>query len=308
MPAAPQRRFTRYALGVLAYTGLVILWGAWVRISTSGAGCGEDWPLCHGTVLPPLDSAHTLIELSHRLSSGVLALLVLGLVGWALQAFPRGHLARRGAWLSLVLLITESLLGAGLVIFGLVEDDASLSRAVAMALHFLNTSLLAGALLITAYWSTSDHGWRTRLGAALPALLALAALLFIGMTGTLMALGDTVPTAALHAIGAQGHYLLQLRAVHPTTALLLASVLGGGAVFSIRRGGPRLRAPSITLLATLSASLLLGVADAALHAPGWIQVLHLTAAIGAWAATVWLTASLRYRPNTADATPSRKAA
>ncbi len=301
--------FTRYAMGVLGYTVLVILWGAWVRISYSGAGCGEDWPLCHGTVLPDLSSGHTVVELSHRLTSGVLVLLVIAMLVWAVRAFPKGHLVRRGAWLSLVLLITESLLGAGLVIFGLVEDDASVSRAIAMAIHFLNTSLLSGAILLTAYWSHGEDGWQTRLGAAVPALLSVVALLLIGVSGTIMALGDTVPEAALAAVGAEGHYLVQLRAVHPLTALLLASFLGAGAVFSIRRGGPRMKAPGASLLAFLCASLILGVLDAALQAPAWAQVIHLVAAIGAWLSTAWLAASLRYRPLAgADAVAPRKAA
>ncbi len=288
--------FTRYGIGVVAYTLLVILWGAWVRISTSGAGCGEDWPLCHGSVVPDIESTHTIVELSHRLSSGVLVLLVIGLVVWAVRAYPRGHMARWGAWASMVLLITESLLGAGLVIFGLVEDDASVSRAVAMALHFLNTSLLSGALAMTAWWGSKPHGWRVRLGSGLPALAALAGLLLIGMTGTIMALGDTVPSAALQAVGAEGHYLLQLRAVHPATAVLLACLLGAGATYALRKGTHAMRAPAVALVVALTASLLLGGVDAALQAPGWAQILHLSAAVAAWLSTVLLTGSLRYRP------------
>jgi len=54
--------FAKAAWGVLAYSILVILWGAYVRISFSGDGCGDHWPLCHGEVIPTAPSVKTLIE------------------------------------------------------------------------------------------------------------------------------------------------------------------------------------------------------------------------------------------------------
>ena len=62
--------FTRFAWAVLAYNVLVILWGALVRATGAGAGCGSHWPLCNGVVLPRSPTAATLIELTHRLTSG----------------------------------------------------------------------------------------------------------------------------------------------------------------------------------------------------------------------------------------------
>src|SRR4030067_3427907 len=105
--------FAKYAWGVLVYNLAVILWGAFVRATGSGAGCGNHWPLCNGVVIPRSPQTETLIEFFHRLSSGLALLLVVGLLVWALRAYPKGHLVRRGARLSMFFLITEALVGAG---------------------------------------------------------------------------------------------------------------------------------------------------------------------------------------------------
>src|SRR5829696_8162535 len=113
-------RFAIYAWAVLAYNLLVILWGAYVRATGSGAGCGSHWPLCNGEVVPRAAAAQTLIEFTHRATSGLALLAVVALVAWVFQAFPRRHPARKGAASSLVLILTEAAVGAGLVLFELV--------------------------------------------------------------------------------------------------------------------------------------------------------------------------------------------
>src|SRR5688572_24074705 len=97
----PQRRFARFAGVLLVYLLLVILFGAWVRITGSGAGCGDHWPTCHGELVPRSPSQQTLIEYTHRISSGALGLLSLLLPLWAWRTFPAGHVVR---WCSLATL------------------------------------------------------------------------------------------------------------------------------------------------------------------------------------------------------------
>ena len=87
--ARPRSGFAAYAWAVLGFNLLVILWGAFVRATGSGAGCGSHWPLCNGEVLPRAPALATLIEFSHRLTSGVALLLVIGLVVGAWRGFPR---------------------------------------------------------------------------------------------------------------------------------------------------------------------------------------------------------------------------
>src|SRR5512133_3410826 len=125
-----QLRFSRFAWAVLAYNIFVVLFGAFVRASGSGAGCGQHWPLCNGVILPQPQRIQTVIEFTHRLTSGLTLILVALLVVWAWRAFPRGSLLRKSSATALFFTITEALVGAGLVLFQLVEQNDSVYRAV----------------------------------------------------------------------------------------------------------------------------------------------------------------------------------
>src|SRR5512139_2354559 len=117
-------RFAKYAWGDLAYNVLVVLWGAYVRATGSGAGCGSHWPLCNGVVVPRAPQVETMIEFSHRLTSGLSLVLIAVLVVWGFRVYNRGHRVRKALVASGVLIITEALIGAGLVLFGWVAKDA----------------------------------------------------------------------------------------------------------------------------------------------------------------------------------------
>src|SRR6266540_6286398 len=106
-------RFAKYAWFALAFNLLVIVWGAFVRASGSGAGCGSHWPLCNGEVVPVNPSIERVIEFTHRGMSGVALLLVLGMVIWAFRAYPPGRV-RRGAVASMIFILIEALIGAAL--------------------------------------------------------------------------------------------------------------------------------------------------------------------------------------------------
>src|ERR671937_2450642 len=149
------RPFRRFAWGVLIYNVAVIAWGALVRATGSGAGCGQHWPMCNGQVVPISPAMETAIEFTHRATSGIALVLVAALVVCARRAFPRGHAARRAAGFSALFIVTEALLGAGLVLFGWVAKDASAGRGFAMALHLANTFLLLASLALTAGFSRS---------------------------------------------------------------------------------------------------------------------------------------------------------
>ncbi|HYG66947.1 MAG TPA: COX15/CtaA family protein, partial [Anaeromyxobacteraceae bacterium] len=197
------RAFSRFAWSVLAYNLLVVAWGAYVRATGSGAGCGRHWPMCNGEVLPRAASVETAIEFTHRVTSGLALVLVVALVAWAFRAFGAGHAVRRGAVWSLVLMLVEALLGAGLVLFGWVAKDESIARGWVMALHLANTFLLLGAIGLTAWWSGAPGGIRLRGRGSLAALLgaALAATMLAGVSGAIAALGDTLFPATSFAAG-----------------------------------------------------------------------------------------------------------
>src|SRR5579862_2594638 len=181
----------RFAWGVLGYNVAVILWGAAVRATGSGAGCGDHWPLCNGSVIQHYPTAATLIEFAHRASSGVALVAVIGLLVWTFRAMPRRHLARTAAIASLVLTLNEALLGALLVLLGKVAHDQSSSRAVYLALHLTNTLLLLAALALTAHFLSRKQGFMhgsVELRAPGVVFVGLIAVIIVGVSGSLAAL------------------------------------------------------------------------------------------------------------------------
>jgi heme a synthase len=298
--AIPVKRTSRwvgsFAWGVVGYNILVILWGAVVRATGSGAGCGDRWPLCNGDFFPHHPRLATVIEYAHRSMTGVCTFLVVALVVWAFHATGKGHRARKAAVASAVLLVTEALLGAVLVLGGYVERNISTARVVMQSVHFTNTMLLLAALSLTAWW-LSDTKWlqvasyRSERSLVWPAWIALVATILVGATGSLAALADTLfPSPSLQAalasdFAGSSPLLVRMRWMHPAAAVAgLCCVLW--VVLQVR-----------SRLGWLVASLLmlqfvLGAGDVLLLAPVWMQILHLLGADLYWIALVALVAEV----------------
>jgi heme A synthase len=292
--------FPIYALVVLGVNLFVILWGAVVRASGSGAGCGEHWPLCNGEILPQSPATATLIEFTHRVTSGIALILVIALFWWSRRAFPPGHRARTGALWSLVFIGSEALVGAGLVLFHLVGDDASPLRAIYLSVHLLNTFLLLAALSLTAHWATHEAPWQRPGSGAAPWLLGagLLAVLIVGMSGAVTALGDTLfPSASLAAgfredASPTAHFLVRLRVLHPVLALLTGLYLSV-MVWQVWRLRPAaVEAPWGRWLTTLVLlQLAVGLSNLLLRAPTPVQLAHLFVADLLWLTLVLFTAT-----------------
>ena len=155
-------RLARFAWLVLGWNVAVILWGAFVRATGSGAGCGAHWPLCNGEVVPRAPALETMIEFTHRATSGVALLLVFALCLWVFREKPKGHPARRAAAASVFFILTEAAVGAGLVLFQLVGANDSVARAIFMAGHLANTFVLLACLTLAAHWCATDAPLRPR--------------------------------------------------------------------------------------------------------------------------------------------------
>jgi len=289
-------RLARFAWFVLAYNIGVILWGAYVRASGSGAGCGSHWPLCNGEILPRSPTVGTLIEFSHRVTSGLALVLVIVLLAWTRRRSRPGDPARTGAWWTVVFMVTEALVGAGLVLFRLVADNATMARAMFMAVHLVNTFLLIASLTLTAYWLSGGPAMAVtrRLRAGLLALAAIGILL-IGTSGAVAALGDTLfPSTSIGAglsadFSATSHLLIRLRVLHPALAIGIGLAVLGGA---LRLGGID---PTLTSRARLVAGLIVvqlaaGLINVVRLAPVWLQMVHLLLADAVWIAFVLLAA------------------
>lgn len=296
-------RVARFAWLTLVYNIAVILWGAYVRASGSGAGCGEHWPLCNGVVIPRDPGLATVIEFSHRLTSGLALIAVVVLLIWVRRVCAPGHPARRGAAWTVFFMLTEAAVGAGLVLFQLVADNASMARALFMAVHLLNTFVLVAWLTLTAWWLSGGAAvsLRGRSGAGAALAAGAIGLLLVGSSGAVAALGDTLfPDRSLsEALAADlsptSHLLIRLRVLHPTFAVVTAIALLFGAPRLARPMGEPARrfARAVVLLSGLQ--LVIGAVNVILLAPVWMQLLHLLFADLVWIAFILLGATVLAR-------------
>ncbi len=293
--------FSRFALGVLAYNLLVIAWGAFVRATGSGAGCGAHWPLCDGEIVPRAPSLARMIEFSHRASSGVALVAVVALAIVAFRARSKGDAARFWATLSVVFIFTEALVGAGLVLFELVAHDASMKRALSIVLHLSNTFILLACLTLTVRAATGAPRLRLSRQGVAPWLVApvLLAVLFLGMSGAVAALGDTLFPAKSLADGfrqdlaATAHLFVKLRALHPMIATFTgALVVALASLAPVVRRDAHVARGSKLVFGMFAAQFLLGLVNVALLAPVWMQLAHLLVADGVWIALVLLAAAM----------------
>ena len=301
------RAFERFAWVVLAVAVLVIVWGAVVRATGSGAGCGQHWPLCNGEVIPLAPTIATFIEFGHRVSSGLIVILSVALAVAALRTFPRAHHARRAAGLALVFVGVEAAIGAGIVLLQLVAHNASGLRAGYVGLHLVNTMFLTGALTATA-WSARPRttGWpearRRRWARWLT--IGLVAVLVVAAAGAVVALGDTLfpqPTLAAGLAAdfdPASHALTRLRVWHPVLAVVTSAYL----IWVISRSDaldePTVRRPARLALALIAGQVGLGVVNLIALAPLALQMAHLFVSNALWVVLVWiwLTVSVRALP------------
>ena len=294
------RALGAFAWATLAYNVTVILWGAYVRVTGSGAGCGNHWPLCNGEVIPRSQHIQTLIEFTHRVTSGIALLMVVCLWIWTRLAMPRKHPARYAGTTAAVLIINEALLGASLVLFAHVAQDQSMARAVSLSLHSANTMLLLAAIALTAFWTwkpSSSLSLHRRCGRGATRMGALLLMLLLaGATGAVAALGDTLfPATSLTSSLAQdfssnSHYLLRLRILHPAIALLAALFLAWAVAAVWRSPNRTLQCLAVIAGIVLCLQVTLGALNVVLLAPMWLQMAHLFVADVLWITLVLLAA------------------
>lgn len=292
--------FARFVIG---YVIFVIVWGAFVRATGSGAGCGSHWPLCNGEVLPTDPRWQTMVEFFHRLTSGLSLILVAALAWRTIRARPSALLRKAAIW-SVVFILLEAAIGAGLVLLELVHLDRSMMRVISIALHLVNTSLLMAALAAVA------HGDRlTRLlPAHLPTRRIVTAFsltfLLLGATGAIAALGDTLfrhdtlveGIAAEQSLGR--HWLIPLRIYHPPIAVIWGGLLIAWA--GQFRHHPLLGRPFWVIAGLIGTNFALGLLNIGFMAPVVLQLLHLLVANLLWVTWIYFALELARtdaRPN-----------
>jgi heme A synthase len=296
-----QRRFALYAWNVLGYNLAVILWGAYVRATGSGAGCGNDWPRCNGRMTLGSPTTATLIEFTHRAMTVLDLALVVALLVWAFRAFGPRHRVTLGAALANLFLLSEALIGAALVLLDHVARNASVNRAYSLSTHLINTLTLLACLALTAWWAGGRAAGRPRGPGAWVAAASLGFFMLLGVSGAIAALGDTLfPVRTLAQGFAQdfnpaASVFLRLRLWHPVLAACVTLWLAlYGTLGIARRPDLRLGAGVVMTLAGLQLSV--GMLNLFLHAPIWLQLAHLFVADLLWISLVLLCAKLLSAP------------
>lgn len=297
------RSVARFAWLVVAYNIAVTLWGAYVRATGSGAGCGSRWPLCNGQLLPSVAQSQTLIEFTHRVSTALSLVLVFALVVWSWRKTSEGDWARRAVVCSAILLLNEALLGALLVLLDYVGVDKSAGHAIFLCLHFGNTLLLLAALTLTAKWLSSGGRfvWVRKPRKLIVIGIGLAAVMATGMTGSLAALADTIfPTESLRSsllqdFSATSHFLLRLRLLHPIAAVV-GAIYVMWVVMKFSRKVDRSEWMMPAIGTTFALQIGLGALNIFLLAPVWLQMAHLLVADVLWILLVFSSAELCLGP------------
>jgi cytochrome c oxidase assembly protein subunit 15 len=286
------RGAARLAWITLGFFILVVLWGAVVRATGSGAGCGANWPLCNGDFVPHHPHIATIIEFTHRSTSGICTMLLVALGIYTFRVTPKKHRARTAVLWAGLLLITEAALGALLVLRHYVEDNISIGRVIAQSVHLTNTMLFMGALTLTAWYLRERDPIETEKGSRGPAIAAIVATLIVSATGSLAALADTLfPSPSLRAgllsdFAASSPVLVRMRWVHPASALI-----GLACVLLLVRALPAGARIGRIMMGLIAMQVVLGVVDVLLLAPIWMQVLHLLGADLYWIALVIMAAA-----------------
>jgi cytochrome c oxidase assembly protein subunit 15 len=303
------KRFAAYAWFVLAWNVVVILWGVFLRASKSGDGCGQHWLTCGGEVIPSAPELKTLIEYSHRITSFLAFVAVLVLVVWTFRKFKKGSPIRKTALLSFVFVITEALVGAGLVLTGNTAETLTAARPFWMAGHLINTFILLAFLTLTARYASGgapltfqvDKKYLLAIG------VGVAAVLVVGITGSIAALSTMLfPSATLTEgvakdLSSASNMLVRLRLLHPITAILTSVFL----VFltgwlAKEKDQPAVKRWSNVLALLVLAQVVFGAATLLLLAPIIMQLGHLLLADAIWISYVLLAANFLSTENAID--------
>jgi heme a synthase len=290
----------RFAWTALYWNLAVVLWGAYVRATGSGAGCGNKWPLCDGDVVGASANGQTIVEFTHRITSVISLLMVTGLVVWCWRVTKKGDWVRYSVVLAAVFLANEALLGAALVLLKHVGSDQSVGRILFLGLHFGNTLLLLATLSLTALWLSN--------GSRSPTLiskwqevgsigLGLLATMMTGITGAVAALSDTLfPATSLPAALAQEFssgtpILLHVRLLHPAVATVAACYILW-VIWKVSTQQNRFSQSAIALIVLLFVQVSVGMTNVLFLTPVWLQIAHLFIADVLWILLVFASVDL----------------
>ena len=225
--------FAKFAWFTLGYNVLVIVWGVFLRASKSGDGCGQFWLTCNGELIPSAPQFKTVIEFSHRMTTAIDGIVMLILLGWAIRRWTSARTIQNRQVLyaaigSMVFVVTEAAVGAGLVLTGNTADAVTDTRPLWAIGHLVNTFILLTFLTLTAWFATRGRRLGTSPGTKTNLLIGLAVvgLLLVGASGALAALSNmlfpsqTIAEGIAKDFAPASNLVLRLRLSHPVLSIL----------------------------------------------------------------------------------------
>jgi heme A synthase len=192
-----------------------------------------------------------------------------------------------------------------------VASNVSEARVYVMAFHLVNTFLLLAAMTLTAWFAgqprddvSLERSRSSRIAGA--SAVALLAVLTVGASGAVTALGDTLVFTAGIDPGESPLVakLVASRFYHPTAALLAFAAVAAVVLWLRPRVGESARRHGRTAVAVFAAQLLLGAVNVFLKAPVWMQLVHLAAADLLWILLVLMTAEAMTSARRSSLSPS----
>jgi len=202
-------------------------------------------------------------------------------------------------------MLMEAAIGAGLVLFEMVAENKSIARALWVSAHLVNTFLLVGTLALMAWTATTGGRLNVRGQGSINRVFvaAIVATLILGVSGAVSALGATLfPVTSLSEglrqdLSPTAHVLIRLRFFHPLIAIGVGGLLILTAFFArSRRAGNDVKRWSTALIALVLVQLGAGAINLLLHAPIWLQLVHLLLSDLVWVALVLLGCAAHQQP------------
>jgi heme A synthase len=287
------RTWRQLAWMAAAATFFLIAFGGFVRISESGMGCGDQWPLCNGQLVPDFSFA-TFIEFGHRIIAAIVAALVVAVAitarKWSHIGDPLWTRLRRAGDLAVVLVVVQIMLGAVTVWLELPPASVIIHLGTAMLLMALLISAALGAGAHTAgrsmkvsdgasgaAWWTAVFGFVVVLAGGLVANLGAghACQGFPACNGSWMPADN--PLMSIH----WGHRLLAYTLF--VWALFLPAV-----VKKRRPGDPGARRVAMTAAVLVVLQLLIAAGMVSMSLPDWMRTVHVALGAAVFGSLVWL--------------------
>ena len=279
-------------LTALSVFALVVLGGV-VRVTGSGLGC-PDWPLCHGGVLPPLDS-QAIIEYSHRLVASFLVsplIIATAVIAWLAYRSQRWLVVPITA--ALLLLLAQALLGGVAVVNELpgeiVAAHFALGEALLACLILVSVVANRGPLRVTTVNGPGGQPDRfpfLMLAAGIGTYVLLMSGSYVTVAGATGACldwplcqGDVIPEHQLQVIH-MGHRLV-------------AAIIGVFVIYALHLGirqktrPPQVRFLAMAIAALFLAQMMVGAGTVWLKFPVEFRALHLGMATAVWGMMAWL--------------------